>query len=274
MPFRPYLIIFLCLLSGLLPCVAKSAAASAAKSAAKGADTSGCELVVRTYTFPPLAHKDQDDQWQGMDIDTTKVLLDQAGCRYTFIDMPWARAMRMMKVGQVDMMLNVSKTPERERDFYFVGPQRHEEIRFVTKKGRFPKISHWHQLETLKATLLRQQGTFKGKRLEHVLNNSPILKERLIILPYDDVKIELIAKDRADGFFAEIMYLANQLATNPAFSIVEIHPLVIYKAPVYFAFSREGMSIENMKKINAAHEHLVKTGALKAIVKRYSVRLD
>ncbi|MFT4929406.1 MAG: polar amino acid transport system substrate-binding protein [Phenylobacterium sp.] len=200
-----------------------------------------CELTVRTYIFPPLAMKDKDNQWQGMDIETTKALLDMAGCRFSFIDMPWARGLRMVKQGQIDAILNVTKTKERAEYLYFVGPQRYEEVRFVSKKGLFAKVKTWQQLEGLEATLMRQQGTFKGERLAQL--------------------------------FAGMMYLSNQIRTNPAFAVVEIHPLVINKDPVYFAFSKASMSSEDMKKIYAAYDQLAKAKTLEVITKRYTDEL-
>ncbi len=229
-----------------------------------------CELKVRTFAFPPLGMKSATGQWQGLDMDYTKALLELAGCRYSFVDIPWARAVRLLKLGRVDLMLNVSKTKEREHTLHFVGPQRDEVMRFVSRKGKFPVISQWHQMETLEGTLMRQRGTYIGERLDRVLNKNLVLKNRMVTLAYTDVKIELLAMGRADGFFAESSYLYHQLKTNKAFSIVEVHPLVIHRSAVYYAFSKASMSEADMKKINSAYQQLAKSGKLDKIAQRYS----
>jgi polar amino acid transport system substrate-binding protein len=235
------------------------------------ASANGCELRVRTFSFPPLGIQEQGGTWKGMDMDFTKALLDKAGCRYSFVDMPWARAMRMLKVGDIDLMLNVSKTVEREKSIHFVGPQRDEVIRFVSRKGLFGQISHWQQFETLEATLMRQRGTFIGERLSQAFNTNPRLKSRVVTLADNDVRIELLEKGRADGFFAESSYLYHQMKHNPAFAIVEVHPLVIHRAAVYYAFSKASISKLVMNKINRAYEQIVQTKQLHDIAKRYHV---
>jgi polar amino acid transport system substrate-binding protein len=240
---------------------------------ALNASAYGCALKVRTYEFPPMATQDALGNWTGMDIDYIDALLNKAGCSYTLVDMHWARAIRMIKEGELDLMLNVSKTKQRRTSMHFIGPQRIEEIRFVSKKGLLPVINHWQQFAALQATLIRQRGTYMGERLKRTLNRNPLLNSRVVTLPSSEVKLELIEMGRADGFFAQNVYLAHQLKTNPAFSVVEVQPLVIHQAPVYFAFSKTSMSGADILRIRSAYLQLSQTSQLEEIIQRYTLPL-
>ena len=81
--------------------------------------TLSCELVVRVEDYAAQSHRDENQQWQGIDIERTKTLLNQAGCTYKF----WGRALKMLETGNLDMMMSVSKTTERSKYIHFIGPQ-------------------------------------------------------------------------------------------------------------------------------------------------------
>ncbi|MCJ8271323.1 MAG: transporter substrate-binding domain-containing protein, partial [Psychrosphaera sp.] len=198
-----------------------------------------CELKVRIPNFEPLAMRDDQGNWHGIDVDQAKALLDQAGCSYRFIEMPFARGIHKLQRGELDMMREISKTPERQKTLYFVGPQRLETTHLIIKKGLVkPPITAWQQLKTLDLALLLQRGTYAGERFEQVLIENPQLKKRLVFLGESGFRIDLIKKGRIDGFFAEKLYLQYRLRSNPDYAMVELHPLVISSAPVYFAFSK------------------------------------
>lgn len=256
MLIRCYLIIVVCL-SSLLSFDVHSA------------ESQSCDLRVRIYDFPPLAVQDSEGRWSGMDIDYARVLLDKTGCKYTFTNMPWARGLRMIELGTLDLMLNVSKTEQRKESMYFVGPQRQEVMRLISKKGRLPKITQWQQLDTMDAIFMRQRGTYVGDRFEQALKKNPNLSSRLVSLADTGIRIEMLKRGRGDGFFAESTYLYNQLQTNPAFTDVEVHPLVIHSAPVYYAFSKASISASLMVKIRAAYQQVATTATFKDIPLRY-----
>ncbi|MFT4929145.1 MAG: polar amino acid transport system substrate-binding protein [Phenylobacterium sp.] len=228
-----------------------------------------CELTVRTYPYPPFAMKDQHGQWRGIDIDYTKVLLDESNCRYTFVEIPWGRGIVLLREGKIDMMLNVTKTPRRAPFMHFVGPQRMETLLLVAKKDSLPMISHWSQLKTLEATFMRQRGTFIGERFEQLLTENPTLKNRLIYLANNVVNIDMIRKGRAVGFFSEQAILKHEYAKNPDYSILETHPLVINRAPVFYAFSKASMSAKQIQIIIEGYHRLEATNKLEAVEAQY-----
>lgn len=230
-----------------------------------------CHFNVRTFVFPPFAYKDQHGHWSGIDVEYTKMLLDQARCRYTFIEAPWGRGLEMMRTGQVDMMLNVTRLKEREKYLHFVGPQRLEILRFVSKKDGIDDISQWDQLAQVEGTLMRQRGTFIGERFEQLLRDYQTVKSQLMFLPNTVARIDLIRKGRTVGFFAEQTYLLHAFATNSDYSILKLHPLVINQTPVYFAFSKESVTITQLAKLQKAYSELYKLKKIQAVEGHYDM---
>jgi polar amino acid transport system substrate-binding protein len=228
-----------------------------------------CELKMRTAVFPPLGMKGDNGQWIGTDIDYTKALLDKVGCKFSILDTPWARGIKMLESGKVDMMLNVTKTPHREQFFYFVGPHRIETIRLITKKRKLPMINTWQQFELLDTVLIRQRGSIFGDRFDLALTRNPKLKSKLIDLANNEVRLDLVHKGRAAGFFADSAYLNYRLKHNLEYAILEVHPLIFHSNPVYFAFSKASMDKAQMTKIYAAFDELAGTDTLQKIERQY-----
>ena len=77
-------------------------------------------------------------------------------------------------------------------------------------------------------------------------------------------------KGRIDGFFAEKLYLQYRLRSNPDYAMVELHPLVISSAPVYFAFSKLSVNEALLHRLTKAYQQLAKTSKLKQIEAQYT----
>lgn len=230
-----------------------------------------CELSVRTYQFAPFALKDELGHWHGIDMDYTKVLLDSIGCRYEFVEVPWGRGLEMLKMGQIDLMLNVTKTQEREAFIHFVGPQRLEILKFVSLKDSIPEVSQWDQLASLRGSFMRQRGTFIGPRFEKMLLEHPVIQKRLIYLPTTVARLDFLRKGRAIGFFAEQTFLLNEFDKNPDYGILQMHPIVINQSPVYYGFSKASMTEEQMAKIRKGYSELYKFKKIQAIEGHYEM---
>ncbi len=228
-----------------------------------------CDLSVRTFAFPPFAMKDQHGHWSGIDIDYTKVLLDESNCNYTFVELPWGRGMELLKMGKIDMMLNVTKTQQRAPYMHFVGPQRMENLLLVSKKDAFPLITKWDQMKTLQVNLMRQRGTFIGHRFEQLLGENLELNKRLIYLTDNVVNIDMIRKGRALGFFAEKAYLKHEFDKNPDYSILQVHPIVINRNPVYYAFSKKSVSAKQLQIITKSYQRLAEQNKIQAVEGQY-----
>lgn len=77
-------------------------------------------LVIVAENYAPATFID-NDQVTGFDVDIAKAIFDHLGVSYTIQLVPWARAVYMLKNGQADVGLHVSRTDDRAQ--YLVWPK-------------------------------------------------------------------------------------------------------------------------------------------------------
>ena len=227
-----------------------------------------CIIKLRVAPFEPYMIK-HEAGWNGVDIEQAQALVNRLNCQLQFIEAPWARGVSMLKVGKIDMMVNVSKTSLRQKFFYFAGPQRIESIRIVSEAQTIQLVTNWHQLSRLDAILMRQRGTFFGKRFERLLRQNDQLRRQMHETVGHDIRLDLIEKGRVDAFVVDMAYFSYLQKTNPNAQNLIIHPLAINDSPVYFAFSKASISNQQMAQINLAVATLITEGTFNSIMTNY-----
>jgi len=211
---------------------------------------------MRAHSFPPMAVK-KDNVWSGFDIQYGSALIENAGCKLKIIEAPWARGLEMLKVGEIDLMMNMSKNKSREQYYHFIGPLRIERIRIVSKKNALPLISKWAQLETLNAALMRQRGSYFGLRFENILNDNKALKLKLRELANNDIGLKSLNTGRVDALIVDELYV--DYLPKEVKELLDIHPLIINSNPIYYAFSKANFDKHRIEKIKKAYKKLSKS---------------
>jgi len=125
-------------------------------------------------------------------------------------------------------------------------------------------------MASLKATFVQQRGANFGEKMNSIFNTNEQLVQHLVLLSNNDVRLDLIKKNRADAFFIESSRLSYQLSTNPDYEMIEVHPLLINSEPVYYAFSKKSISKEQIKIFEEAYQELIKTDILQKISEKYA----
>ena len=222
-----------------------------------------CHLKVHVVNYPPIAispivKTNTTGQWQGLNILYIDALFRAAKCSYTLYEIPFARGISLVQQGEMDLAINISKMPEREALMHFIGPQRIEEIVFVTRKSQFESITSWEQFKALEARLMWQTGAYFGEELANIVGNDNAFKSSVIYRADNITMIELIERDRADGYFVTKSYFNYQKKHNPKYQQLEAHPLVINYDSMYYAFSKRSVSDETLQIFERAFEQIQK----------------
>jgi len=90
-------------------------------------------IKARVSNYKPV-YWQENGEWVGMNIDFYRAIEKSSGLRFTYVDLPWSRGIYSLKNGSCTIMSNLSKTPERQKFMYFVGPYAQEEMVFVVHK--------------------------------------------------------------------------------------------------------------------------------------------
>lgn len=230
-----------------------------------------CEMTVRFENYAAQSRLDEEKGWHGMDVDFAKALLDEAGCSYKFVSIPWGRSLKMLEAGNIDLVLSVTRTQERTEFAYFVGPQRMETIVFAMNAERLFNVDSMDDLFSLPVPVAIQQGAFYGRTFTERHSKRLGDETQFIFVPDNQTKLSLLKHGRIAGFLEEKFNIIFQSTNHPDFMTIKIAPLVVNQSPVYFAFSKKSVSDKQLEHLVSAYNRLNKTGRFSEILKKYQL---
>ena len=212
---------------------------------------SACELTVRYERFSAYKPGGDIARWHGLDVDFAKALLDKAQCQFSFVELPWGRAIGSLKAGLIDLVLSVSKTPEREPYYHFIGPQRTETIVLAMNKANIYPIEKLDDLLSLPLPVAVHRGAYYGEEFTQLLKKNA---NQFITVVDNQTKLELLARNKISGFLEEKGNLYYQQHFNPNFAHIHIDDFVVNSEDVYFAFSKRSLNEVQIRNIQQAFQ--------------------
>jgi polar amino acid transport system substrate-binding protein len=233
-----------------------------------------CHLSIRSYPYQPLAYKTPDNQWHGLNVAFINQLLPLLGCQLKYVEIPFARSIKMLKEGKVDVMLSVSKTPEREKTLAFIGPVRLETMLLVTNNTIHKKITSLADIINIKGKIGLRRGTYIGNAFEQLMNNDANFAKRIISISNTTQMIEMLNKKKIVGFFEEELHFHHQKRMNSDYKELNIQPLSVTTEPVYIAFSKKSVSKDLLAQLSIINQKLIVGGAYQQIINHYLAQLD
>lgn len=195
--------------------------------------------------FPPYNYI-VEGQWQGWDVEYSKSLLGALGCQPVFIPLPFARALELLKQGELDMMFQLSDTAERRKYLDFVGPTHHEKLILVTREipDSFYSLD---DIERGHYNIGIQRGVYIGQAFESRYRQSAVFRSKFSVLYELEPLVNMLLKGRIDGFVAESENIYYAQKHDPDYQDIKIHPLILNQAPVYVGLAKGSFSPEQVK---------------------------
>ena len=227
-----------------------------------------CQLDIRLQHYSPESHKNKSNNWFGIDIDLTEALLNEVQCSFNILEIPWARALLMLASGDIDLLINVSKTQEREPIYYFIGPIRNEEIVFATYKHLNYNLTEIDDILRLDKPIAIQRNAYYGDALQRIINNKKY-NELFVHVPSNEIKLKLLKHGRISGFLEAKRNIIHGINNDKIFKGVWFPALIFHKNPVYFALSKKSINEALKQRISAGFERLVIQGKIKEIVLKH-----
>lgn len=197
-----------------------------------------------------------DEQYQLGTYSDLKWLMDDVGCKLELVDKAAShnRSLRMLAEGAVDVMVEASHLPERDKFAWFSVPYRFEHIRFFA----LPDFANAHEnltvdrLSELSISLVMPTAGWFGPELA-ALRQHP---GKLHILPYDDIRM---AAQHLTQHRVELMIGtdANTETVQKFNAGIVAFGDVIYSDPVGFMFSKATVSAKEVDMFNEVIERHV-----------------
>ncbi len=201
----------------------------------------------------------KDGMASGIYIDVMKELAERAAFDVRFIEVPFKRALAMMRYGDADAMLGPNKNEEREAymDYTNATFQRENKVFYVHPGSG--SISQYRDL--IRKTVAVHRGKVYFDRFDN-----------------DDSLKKLVVEKYINGI--------NKVAANPGFAIImpeqegdwllkesgvrlEKSPYTVEGNISYITLSRKSQFIQLREKIEEAMREIKKDGTYKKILGRY-----
>lgn len=158
------------------------------------------------------------------------------------MDVPWARALLLMQQGDIDLMFNLTPTPDRQHYIWFSRPHHLERLAFATTltDPQWRQISNLNALSNFPGTIALTQGSFMGAQMQKMLQQSAF-RQKTIEVAERRIKNELVLKDRAQGLVEDLDYLQFAIANFPEYQQLTITPLRLTRTKVAAGFSKNSV---------------------------------
>jgi len=239
------------------------------------------ELVVRMSVKAFPASFQTADGWRGMDVDVLNEMMSDTGLSYKVVLIPFKRAMTEIAKGQIDLVTNLTKNPQRSKDMYWIGPVRNTKVGFVVlKKNQGAAINNIGELIGVLEAKHQQIGHVIGVSyspfLDDNIENNVLFNEHIWKSATRGQIVEMLQKDRIFGFFQDkfeakslINAYKNDL-THP-YSEFAIRESSIDNSlsGAYFGISKY-LEQSKIDKLSQAFNQMQHDGRLQKISKKWS----
>lgn len=266
----PLVLLILCL--GLVACgptATPQPAPVPASTSTPPAPVATDVVKFRVTDYAPASYKGADRQWTGIDVEIAKAVVEKAGFTIEFTELPFARGIKEVEDGSIQMMANLSKTDERSKFLTWIGPERTTKMGLVVKAGN----EQWtiKNLDALFALCAEkkthfgiQSDVFYSKEFNDRLAD-PAFSGCFEVVADSELNPDKVLKDRILGFFEETNNMRYQIATSPRYKGLALHSFILNSEDVYIGVSLKGASPEMAAKLQAAFDELQKDGTLDKI---------
>jgi polar amino acid transport system substrate-binding protein len=207
-----------------------------------------CQIDVPVMGELPPYYVFKNGQWEGQGISIFKDIATKLGCKLKIIEVPWGRALEMLKDGELSVMTNLTYTVDRSRYLKFIGPHAHENLVLFIKKDQ-PRINSLSELHKLDKPIAILANGYYGPVIDG-LNLDPQLEKKIIKLPSSKQLKYMSNSERTAGFIEDEQVI-RFWASEDLIDLRSFHPMTtVYQGPIYIALSRKKFTEQQIMKIN------------------------
>lgn len=230
-----------------------------------------CRLKVGWEPYAPYTYADDNGRVTGADIEIISAAADQAGCALEFRQLPWARILREIETGTLDVSTSTSLTPERSEWAWFSQSYRQTDMAVYVRKGETGR----YRLESLEQIPAQQfrlgviVDYFYGEDIDRLITDPSFTPWVDGATDYRTSIVKLI-NGRIDGYLVEdVTVMAAELDAVGLSGQVERYPLPVPGEKLHFMFSKISVDKLTVDKVNAALSAMRSDGRLQAIIDLY-----
>lgn len=244
-------------------------------SSAASADAAPCQLVAHLNESKDLTDQAglQLPRWYELHHRLLKLLTDQAGCQLSVVGSPWPRSLALLREGQIDLMLTMSYTAEREQYADFIGPHYLEETVLVLDNHYLAKVRQLSDILLLPGQIGVLRDAWYGDefaRLSQAAEFRPFLQYATSLTQ----KLNMLQKQRVIGMVEDKTQYLEWSRAYPALAARYSISLTLHAAPVYIVASRKGVPFAVRERLKRAWFAVYGGKEHQAILQEFGWRLQ
>lgn len=221
-------------------------------------------LRVAFNELPPWKIINEQGEIGGIDIELLHLLAKEVGCRLKFVGLPFKRGLKMLEIGEIDIMVGVLKRPDREEYLHFIEPAYKEssDKAFFVLKGREGLIKNYEDLYRVRV------GTELGVKYFSQFDADKRIEKYAV--KSTELGLRMLEADRIDTFILTESTGDYNIAKQDKKHIIRKANFAHRKyQPVYMVLSKQSPLAHMLDDFNQAMEKLVKTGTHETLTTRF-----
>jgi len=160
---------------------------------------------------PPFNAVSKDGQLMGLEIDLIRAIAEAMNVNLSLSSMPFSDLLPALKDGKVDMVLSgLSITPERIKEFAFVGPYVLSGKSVLTDSATLVNMKTPRDLDKAELTLVALAGSTS---VEYVKRVAP--RAKLVTTPNYDEAIKMLLAKEVNAMIADMPACVLTVLQNP-----------------------------------------------------------
>ncbi|WAG13688.1 transporter substrate-binding domain-containing protein [Aeromonas hydrophila] len=233
-------------------------------------------LLVGWSSWHPFSFRDEQQQLQGLDIDLLEAIFNRAGFHANYSEMPWARVLRELEFGTIQLTMSANQTAERDLYARFTLPYRNEETVLLIRrqdKGRWQEITQLSDLLSRPDFTIGLLRDFDYGTDFRTFMQSSQMQQRLLVRLKMEPLIKLLLAGRIQGVVMDPMGLQQlNLAGIPLDQLTTL--LDIQQTPVHLMLSRRTTTPQQLQRLDEAIRALLQSPEYGQILARYRYPLQ
>ncbi|MDC8785837.1 substrate-binding periplasmic protein [Roseateles koreensis] len=213
-------------------------------------------LVLVTEEYPPYNMSDANGQVTGISTDIVKAMLEAAGYDYEVAAYPWARAIAMARTQVNTCVYSMSRTPERETLYKWIGPLVYNDWTLFARVGS-------SRLNQLDEAMNMRIGSYQGDAIVSYLQTRG---HQVDVAPSDDVNPKKLLAGRID-FWATGRLIGQYRLQQQGISNIE--PVLKFNRTEMYLACQKQLPDEQVRLLNNTLAGLDKKGVIRKIYASY-----
>lgn len=229
-----------------------------------------CDITLRWDDDPPYSMV-QEDEVVGIDADLVREAMKRLGCDLSLKKLPWARALRELRDGRVDMLSGAYRTPEREQYAHYSSV-----VGLVSPNILFIRQADEARFDFSGLKELLESGFRLGAQINvsysdeySALIQNPDYEKNIEFLSSRESLWRMLARDRVDGVVASQLTGLYEIQELGLSDTISPSSLVVSNKPAFFVFSKASVSPEFVADFDRALQSMLDDGTFASIVNRY-----